>query len=310
MKEALGVIEQLIPKEIRKSDRSKAKLAKILADPSLQTFIDEHPELPKETYQRSQVELDRLLQERSNCNNCPGLARCPNLISGHYTDILADHGYLNFKLYPCDKLLADQQRHHRQSLIRSHHIARAVSEATFETLDHDSDRVDAIDAAVDFCEQFVDGKIPTLGLYLYGPLGAGKSMIAGAIARDLIRYGVDSYMLYLPEFMREIKRSIQDGSVEEKINQIKEATVVIFDDIGAEVVTPWTRDEVLGAILQYRTNEQRPTIYTSNLALDELEEHLAIAQKGGVESMKARRIMERIRHFVRPIHVGGRNRRA
>ncbi len=39
-------------------------------------------------------------------------------------------------------------------------------------------------------------------------------------------------------------------------------------------------------------------VITSNLDLDELEDHLAHSDKGGIERLKAKRIMERIRHYV------------
>ena len=33
--------------------------------------------------------------------------------------------------------------------------------------------------------------------------------------------------------------------------------MLLLDDIGAETVTEWSRDEVLGTILQYRMEEKR-----------------------------------------------------
>ena len=106
-----------------------------------------------------------------------------------------------------------------------------------------------------------------------------------------------------------MRSSIGTGAIQQKIDAVKKTTLLILDDIGAEYNTPWTRDEVLGSILQYRVSEHLPVIYTSNLNLDELEEHLAYTDKGGYEPMKAQRIMERIRHYVTPIYVKGMNRR-
>lgn len=90
---------------------------------------------------------------------------------------------------------------------------------------------------------------------------------------------------------------------------LKEVPVLILDDIGAETLSPWARDEVLGAILQYRVSENLPVLYTSNYTYDELEEHLAHSQKAGVEQLKAMRIMERIRYYTDAYKVDGINRR-
>ena len=69
-----------------------------------------------------------------------------------------------------------------------------------------------------------------------------------------------------------------------------------MDDIGADSVTEWSRDEVLGTILQYRMEERLATFFTSNLTIEELEQHLDVANKE-VDHVKARRIIERVRQL-------------
>ncbi|MEN9406192.1 MAG: primosomal protein DnaI [Bacillota bacterium] len=296
----------LLPKEflaIKKSSEAQD----LLEHPKLQMLLGEKT-LPKEAFERAELSLRRHLEEQQNCENCPGLAKCPNLCYGHSLKVRLAETYFDFYLAKCDKLRNKEALSKEKSLVSSHHIPREVETATFDALEHDLARAQAIEAAIDFCAAFVEG-VPRQGLYFYGPLGTGKSMLAGAIAQDLIRYGVDSYMVYVPEFMREIKRSLKDNVFEQKVAKIKQATVVIFDDLGAEVVTAWTRDEIFGAIVQHRTSQHLPTVYTSNLNLNELEHHLAHDNKGNVAPLKAKRIMERIRHFVRPVLVPGRNRR-
>ncbi len=55
------------------------------------------------------------------------------------------------------------------------------------------------------------------------------------------------------------KNAIKDGSVKERIDEIKMAQVLVLDDIGAEQHSPWVRDDVLQVILQYRMQENLPT---------------------------------------------------
>lgn len=113
----------------------------------------------------------------------------------------------------------------------------------------------------------------------------------------------------MPEFVREIHSSIENNTVQEKITLFKEAEVLMLDDIGAENLSAWFRDEVLGAILQYRMMENLPVFFTSNYTMDQLETVLATTSKGAVEKVKAGRIMERIKQVSREIVVGGENRR-
>jgi primosomal protein DnaI len=116
-------------------------------------------------------------------------------------------------------------------------------------------------------------------------------------------------MVYTPDFFREIKDALGDNTVQEKIAVLKEVPVLILDDIGAETLSPWARDEVLGAILQYRVSENLPVLYTSNYTYEQLQDHLAYSQKAGVEQLKAMRIMERIRYYTKAYEVNGNNRR-
>jgi primosomal protein DnaI len=51
-----------------------------------------------------------------------------------------------------------------------------------------------------------------------------------------------------------------------------------------------------------------PTFFTSNLTLEELEEALAITSSG-VNKLKARRIIERIRLLTVPLELISKNRR-
>jgi len=49
--------------------------------------------------------------------------------------------------------------------------------------------------------------------------------------------------------------------------------ILIMDDLGAHNYTEWSRNRIY-SILNYRMNEQLPTIITTNLDFDEIEQHL------------------------------------
>lgn len=83
----------------------------------------------------------------------------------------------------------------------------------------------------------------------------------------------------------------------------------MLDDLGAESVTSWMRDDVLGTILQFRMLENLPTFFSSNLNFKELEHHLTYTQRGEKEELKAARVMERIKSLATPVEITGDNRR-
>ena len=93
-----------------------------------------------------------------------------------------------------------------------------------------------------------------------------------------------------------------------KLERIREANILMLDDIGAEDVTTWVRDEVIGPLLHYRMVHELPTFFSSNLNLEELEHHLSISNKGA-EITKAARIIERIKSLANEFYLDGKNLR-
>ncbi|MEL5940129.1 primosomal protein DnaI, partial [Tetragenococcus halophilus] len=147
------------------------------------------------------------------------------------------------------------------------------------------------------------------GLYLVGSFGVGKTYLLGAIARDLAEAGYTSTLLHFPSFAVDMKQSIKKDEVGEKLDAVKSASILMLDDIGADAMSSWIRDDIFGVILQYRMQEQLPTFFSSNFTMKELEQHLSVTQRGEEEPLKAKRLMERIRYLAQEIELTGRNRR-
>ncbi|HBZ80938.1 MAG TPA: primosomal protein DnaI [Brevibacillus sp.] len=242
-----------------------------------------------------------------HCTGCQGIESCRNLFKGHRQTPVEENGRVRMVYAPCDHQRNYERQRRLKSLIKSQFVPDHIINTTFESLEKDAGRIDAIKAAINFCVAFERGKT-TRGLYIHGPFGVGKSAIAGAMTQELAKRGVDVLMLYVPDYLMEIKASIETGGMEQKLEALKTVSVLILDDIGAEAITAWTRDEVLGPILQRRM-EKLPTIYTSNLKLNELEQHFARAKNSEPNYKSAARIMERIEPFVEYCEVKGRNRR-
>lgn len=295
----------LVPMGKRPKIANKEQQLQVLYKfPLVKVFRKEHPGLSDEVYLRSFSLLQQFVMERTNCEMCPGLNHCSNVMKGHYPELNEYSGYLDLSMHECNKL--KQKR--RKTLIKSHHIPKDIQNSTFDQIDYDRGRNEAIHSAIDFCMSFTS-ETPAQGLYLYGAFGVGKSYIAGAITNELAKHEIPSLMVHFPALVEELKESIADKQIGGKIQALKTTPVLILDDIGAESLTPWLRDEVLSVVLHNRMAEKLPTVYTSNMTLDELEEHFSYTGKGGWEVLKGKRLMERIRPFVKSILVQGSNRR-
>lgn len=311
-------IQDVVKKTVGRRFSSFAEMLKQAKEYEKRVY--EHPAVKKlqERYPGahfSSLDLQEYAEEAERCQACTGLSECGNRLQGYRMVVqedplpcLVDKNPFALRLAyaPCHFLKADRAQQEMQRLITSHNIPSHILGSTFDTIEMDSGRQQAIRAAIQFAASFERGKTKR-GLYLWGAMGVGKSAIAGAVAQALAKRGVDTLMLYWPDFLSEIKGAIKEQNVEEKLRALKEVSVLILDDIGAEALTNWTRDEVFGPVLQYRM-ERLPTMYTSNLSLQELGVHLTKTREG-VDVKKAQRIMERIEPFVHAVEVRGRNRR-
>jgi len=284
----------------------------ILENPRVQEFLAEHAdELSYESIERNLPKLHEFISQSTVCCGCDNTESCTNYLKGFLPSLRVVRGTVEIDYVRCEQKMREEERRDVANMIASMHMPKDVLQATIQDLlIDDESRVMIAQKAAQFVKATVEtGKLPAKGYYLYGKFGVGKSFVLGALANELAAIKIRSVVVFVPEFLREMKNAIGDNTLNEKIDYIKKAPVLMLDDLGAETMTAWTRDEILGTIFHYRMAEQLPTFITSNFNYDELEHHLAQAQKGDIEVVKAGRIMERVKALTEPIEMRGKNRR-
>ncbi|MBE3594095.1 MAG: ATP-binding protein [Candidatus Carbobacillus altaicus] len=250
----------------------------------------------------------RYQQEAHHCANCPGLEKCPNAPQGHrsrpYVD---DTRQLFFTYEPCSLYLNAQDMRRRVSLFQTLQIPTSLAGVRFRDIKRDEHNVTAIRHALKFVSEF-DAR-GGIGLYVYGPFGVGKTYLMAAIAGHLVDRGRSVFFVHMPALFRELKAGLDSARYLEMIRALETVDLLILDDIGAEQLTPWARDEVLVPLLTTRTTYLRPILYTSNLPLEGLSEHFSETVRGDLDRLKAFRLIERIRSYTETIMLDGPNRR-
>lgn len=104
------------------------------------------------------------------------------------------------------------------------------------------------------------------GLLLMGPSGVGKTHLAVAALKELLRRGHQGIFCDYRELLKEIQASYnpQSESTEMKILEpIRNTEILILDDLGASKPSAWVLD-IIGLVLNARYNERRVTILTTN----------------------------------------------
>ena len=280
----------------------------ILNDAEIKEFLSLYPQLSQQEIEKNLIKLYEYKTQSKQCNRCAALGSCKNMLPGYSPVLHVDENEIHLSYEKCHSLIDHEKQREQEKLIKSLYMPKEILEATIDDIQHnESERNDAIRDLIDFVSRAQTG-IPAKGIYFHGPFGVGKTYFLGALANKLKEFNISSTLIYMPEFVREIKASMKDDSINEKIDYFKKADVLMLDDIGAELQSAWFRDEILGSILQYRMMERLPVFFTSNYDLKQLEGQLATT-RSGTETVKAGRIIERIKQISKEVPIYGSNRR-
>ncbi|HLR43503.1 MAG TPA: primosomal protein DnaI [Pseudogracilibacillus sp.] len=308
MKPIKSSLQPWIEKNKDFQSRHEAMKQEILSHPHVKEFLQAHPELTAAQIDKRLNKLYEYITQSHQCDKCASFDQCVNMLQGYSPKLQYVQGDIHITYEKCHRRLQYEARTEESDLVRSVYMPKAILQANIKEVHIDEHRMTAIEKMMEFIKQSADG-LPQKGLFLTGPFGVGKTYLLGAIANRLKENNLSSMLVYMPEFVREMKQAIQDKNVNEKIEAFQAYDVLMLDDIGAENMSAWFRDEVLGTILQHRMMEQLPVFFTSNYTMDQLEEILATSTKGEVEQVKAGRIMERIKEVSTEVHMSGDNRR-
>jgi DNA replication protein DnaC len=104
------------------------------------------------------------------------------------------------------------------------------------------------------------------GLLLMGPSGVGKTHLAVAALKELIRRGHAGLFCDYRELLKEIQASYNPASESTEmgiLEPIRTVELLVLDDLGASKPSAWVLD-IIGLVLNARYNERRMTILTTN----------------------------------------------
>ena len=251
--------------------------------------------------------LERSVSELNNCKNCKSLMSCKNKCNGlvYYPKINGNK--IDFNYVAC-KYMKKDLKDKEEIKSKFFEMPYEIKRARIKDIDPSSkERLEIIKWITKFYKDYKkDSK--QKGLYLSGSFGSGKTFIVSALLNELAKDGYSSIIVYYPELLRSLKEGFGNEDFNDRINEIKKCDLLLLDDIGAEATSLWNRDEILGTIMQYRMDNKLSTFFTSNLNLNELEDHFII-KNNDEEKIKARRIMERIKFLTDNKELIGENRR-
>jgi len=290
-----------VKEKYKKSNKLTSDLKKAFAKASTNTefkAIIANLKLKEDMAMKYTSKLEETVSELKNCKTCKSIFECQNNIEGYVSMPSLKNDRLIFSYAPC-KYTKKQDKENKAN------IEKNALKITMKDIDiTDKRRVNVIKELKTFYTAY--GNKEVKGLYLHGSFGSGKTFLTTALFNELGKKRIRSEIVYFPELIREFKGDFE--TLNEKMDYYMNVDILLIDDIGAEKVTEWSRDEILGTILQNRMNKSLATFFTSNLNLKELETHLSISNNSD-DAVKARRIIERIKQLTEEFELISANRR-
>lgn len=280
----------------------KQNYIKALEDEAFRKLITQY-KIDEEVGMKYTSRLMDSSKEHTNCSNCPSLAACSNSVRGFCLTPKQNKNTINFSYDMCKYLKKEEYRENVQVF----DVAKDIKNASIKNIyTNDKNRIEIIKAIKNFINEHKKGTNPK-GIYLHGSFGSGKTYLISALFNELAKSGTTSVIIHTPELLRSLKDSFSTD-YSEKFYLLKHTPLLLLDDIGAEYLTAWGRDEVIEPILQYRMDEGLPTFFTSNFTILELEKHFTTASNS-IDKVKARRIIERIKQLSVEVELISKNLR-
>lgn len=284
----------------------KTSYAIALKDPAFKKLINTLKIKENIAYKYTS-KFENTICELNNCSKCKSLNACQNKVEGmvYYPSVNGNAVDFNYVACKYKKQDIKEKEEVKSQFFEMPYEIKIARMADIDT--KDAKRIKIIKWLDSFYEDYKSGK-ECKGLFLHGSFGCGKTYLISALLNELSSQGYSSVIIYYPELLRSLKESFVNDDFKNRMNEIKLCNLLLIDDLGAETTTSWNRDEILGTILQYRMDNKLPTFFTSNLNIEELEDHFKL-NNTSEEQIKSKRIMERIKQISIDMELISKNRR-
>jgi DNA replication protein DnaC len=182
------------------------------------------------------------------------------------------------KVVPC-KCLCKTTNKRRQIVLEKYSNIGSLKRLTFDNL-LPQGRSGCADSQEKFHSAFNAAKKfavePQGWLVLIGPSGCGKTHLAAAIANERISKGFPVFFITAADLLDHLRSAFNPESeitYDRLFEQVRNAPLLILDDLGAHSDKPWAREK-LDQLLNYRFNNELPTVITTTPPIEQLGDRL------------------------------------
>lgn len=296
--EPIGDVLKKVVKKHHLGNQSEIE-QEVLAEPHVQAFLKQHQKQVNEAIVRNS--MPNLFEFYNQVKNSD------KIMVGYQPELFLNGSVIDVRYTPTSQKLAQDHEQAVKQHLELIDLPQNLHQVKLSQIDMTQGRADALTSIQEFLTKYKKN-IHQKGVYLSGDFGVGKTYILAGLANQVAALGKTVIFLHVPTFIAGLTSHFEDNSLQSEIKRVAECDLLILDDIGAESLSQWSRDDVLGVILQARMDNILPTFFSSNFDMEKLEAHFA-ETRNAIDPVKAARLMQRIRFLAKEVVVSGPNRR-
>ncbi len=265
------------------------KLKQELKEDSSVKVLLERGDIDASCIDRFPYQIHKWRQDFAPCIGCKSLSACSQKKKGYFMSLKYD-GILQRVETAC--------RYEREKLKQQKHLERYLlndmPEHLYSVMLGNIDLSHESSAYVTVFAKAAQASLMNRSVYLYGTMGSGKTYLCAGACNEHACRGEKTAFIHYPTFTSKMASMAYSGEFRSAVEKLSYAKFVVIDDIGAESVTEWNRDNILLPVLNARYEAKLPTWFTSNYDPAALKSHFSFTSKGNEDLLKAARIVERI----------------
>lgn len=290
----------------QKAQEKREKLLfKLKNDKRIQNFMDSY-HCDFSFVEDYALRFDKWLSDLDRINSYSDQELRDNPKLGSYIDLSYEDGLLieEFTYVDISQKANDDLKYRENYVIFPLH--ESLKDAEFSKLNLDG-ITKLYHAALEDAVKFI--KSDDLGLYFYGNLGVGKSFLSACITNQFAKEGKSVAFVSPSDLFNHIRSNFGSFEHDPTLDRLKRVDVLVIDDLGAEPISTWGRDDVLLPLLNARMENYRKTIFTSNYPPEMLVDVYAVDNRGIKDGIRSQRFVDRVLSIAKPLEISGVNRR-
>lgn len=283
----MDTLKNVLVKDEAFYQRKKESIETLMKNRSVATLLEKNG-LSSLFVEEHWIDFLNYVEDMELCQGCCGIEECKKNFPGYKRELMIEDKQAISVLKVCEygaKL--DEQRRVFSHI--SSNIPKDMLLTSFQdlNLDNQGNLVELVRRLIGDVKM-----LPKKGLYVFGDMGIGKTYALAAFCNMLAVNLKDCAFISMPQLIQDLK-SYFNSDEDNGIAHLKEVPYLVLDDLGAETLSAWGRDEVLYNLLNDRMLRRLPTYFTSVYDLKSLEDHYRL-NKSRDEEIKVKRLMERI----------------